>query len=249
MSAATRNPLDLESTLYRRLSAADRADYDRLESIRPRSREIEGQKYALLGLTANPDTEDDEADSPDYTLSEWALSAIDGRTYKRKSGPDIRWAFRLASGNILEVRPRYMTTEAYLEKLRRIIPEMMTHDDKDHDCLRSSGNWQFDGGHDLAIYRAAGDRRPFERGSFDGYVYPVITTGPQWLTDEVTAKLWAIHRDTAHAFEGMPFCGCCRRDLTDEVSTKLGIGPECARRIGIPHGLTLARRVETGRAA
>lgn len=238
MSAATRNPLDLESTLYRRLSAADRADYDRLDSIRPRSREIEGQKYALLGLTANPDTEDDEADSPDYTLLNWALSAIDGRTYKRKFGPDIRWAFRLASGNILEVRPRYLTTEAYIEKLRRSNPDM------EPEPL-TAGNWQFDGGHDLAIYRAAGDRRPFERGSFDGYSYPVITTGPQSLTDEVTAKLWAIHRDTAHAFEGMPFCGCCRRDLTDEVSTKLGIGPECARRIGIPHGLTMARRVET----
>ncbi len=235
----------IEDQLYRRLSPAERAEYQRLDSIQPRSREIEREKYAILGITANFDTEDDEADSPDWTLSRWALDAIEGRTYKLKTGPDVRWAFRLPSGNILEVRPRYMTTGAYLEKLRRSIPEM----NPDEDCLLSAGNWQFDGGYDLAIYRAAGDRLPFERGCFDGYACPVITTGPQSLTDEIAAKFWAIHRDTAHAFAGMPVCGCCRRDLADEVSVKLGIGPECAKRIGIDRGVTLARRVETEGAA
>ncbi len=233
-----------EDQFYRRLSAAERAEYQRLDNLQPRSREIEREKYALLGLTASFDTDDDDADSPDYTLLNWALAAIDGRTYKRKTGPDVRWAFRLASGMILEVRPRYVTSAVYLEELRRSNPDM----GQPEDCLLSVGNWQFDGGHDLAIYRAAGDRLPFERGCFDGYGWPVITTAPQSLTDEATAKLWAIHRDTAHAFAGMPFCGCCRRELADEVSIKLGIGPECAKRIGINHGLTLARRVETGGA-
>lgn len=197
--------------------------------------------------TENRATEDDDCDSPEYTLMNWALAAIDGRTYRRKSGPDVRWAFRLPSGMILEVRPRYVTTEACLENRRRTCPDMVISSWE--DTLMSDGNWQFEGGHDLAIYRSARDRLPVARGRFEGAGWPITTTGPQSMTDEVLAKLWAIHRDNASAFEGMPWCGCCRRDLTDEASVKMGIGPECAKRIGIPHGLTAARCVETGAVA
>jgi hypothetical protein len=38
-------------------------------------------------------------------------------------------------------------------------------------------------------------------------------------------------------------CCICRRPLRDRVSTLLGIGPDCAKRMGLPHGLEVADKI------
>jgi hypothetical protein len=38
-------------------------------------------------------------------------------------------------------------------------------------------------------------------------------------------------------------CCVCRRPLRDHVSTLLGIGPDCARRMRLPHNLDAANRI------
>jgi hypothetical protein len=38
-------------------------------------------------------------------------------------------------------------------------------------------------------------------------------------------------------------CCVCRRPLRDHVSTLLGIGPDCAKQMGLPHGLEAANRI------
>jgi hypothetical protein len=38
-------------------------------------------------------------------------------------------------------------------------------------------------------------------------------------------------------------CGCCGRPLKDEVSKLLGIGPNCAKSLHLPHDLTTANRI------
>jgi uncharacterized protein DUF6011 len=38
-------------------------------------------------------------------------------------------------------------------------------------------------------------------------------------------------------------CCVCRRPLVDEVSKLLGIGPDCARHLGLPHSREMANRV------
>jgi uncharacterized protein DUF6011 len=38
-------------------------------------------------------------------------------------------------------------------------------------------------------------------------------------------------------------CGCCRRPLEDEVSKLLGIGPDCAKALRVPHTIAFANRV------
>lgn len=230
-----------ELTLYRRLSAADRAAYDWIANDRTRTpRQRETALYRVLGCTWAFDITDDDCNSPVYTLDMWASDAIDGRVYRRKRGPDVRWAFRLPSGRVLEVRPMYETTEAHLAWVR----EWCGPDAASPENLLAQSNWQHADHYDLSVYETARHPRPMAVGWFNGYDSPVVTTGDQGLTDEVVEKLWSIHRDKATAFQGMPWCGCCRRPLTDEVSIKLGVGPDCARLLGIPHRLTTARAVE-----
>jgi hypothetical protein len=38
-------------------------------------------------------------------------------------------------------------------------------------------------------------------------------------------------------------CCICRRPLRDHVSTLLGIGPDCAKQLRLPHGLEAANRI------
>lgn len=233
---------DLEATLYRRASATDRAAWDQAfhdyQSRRIDGDEMEHRQAAALGCTCNTRMDDEECNCPAYTLDTWAVAAIDGRTYRRRTGPDVRWAMRLPSGLILEIRPRYETIEQARAKWDSIPdqgPEPIPY------LPPADSNWQPTMGYALAIYETADQRLPRHRGWYDGYGSALVTTGPQSVTDEVAAKLWQVYRDPGNAFAGMPWCGCCRRALTDEVSQRLGVGPECARQLGIPHGLTAAR--------
>ena len=189
---------------------------------------------AALCLTVNTHTESDDCDCPSYSLDTWAMDAIDGKFYRRKSGPDVRLAFAMGNGMILEVRPSYRTNAEYLANFRRLCPGM-------EPFLNSDSNWQAAFGYRLFVYHHPAARMPQYRGFFGGYGQSVWTDGPQAVTDAATETLWRVHRNHAEAFMGMPFCGVCRRALTDDTSRALGIGPDCARLLGIPHARPPAR--------
>jgi len=40
------------------------------------------------------------------------------------------------------------------------------------------------------------------------------------------------------------FCRFCQRRLTDEISTTLGYGPDCAAERGLPHGSSRGNRMD-----
>lgn len=188
------------------------------------------------GYTASDLACDDDCDSPEYTLISWARAAIDGRNYRRRTGPDVRFAFRMRSGLILEVLPQYQKTDEWIAALK----EMGISD----PTQSVDSNWQPCGDYDLRIYARPKSKRPLYLGYFDGWDEPLVTSGPQAVTDDALSTLWRVHRSKDQAFMGMPICGCCRRVLTDELSRKLGIGPDCARRLGIQHSAGSARAVE-----
>lgn len=200
-------------------------------------REIYQQEAAALGCTLSEPACDDDCDSPWYTLLTWTNAAIDGRNYRRRSGPDVRFAFRTESGLILEVLPLFTTTPDMVARLKK-------HGFPDPFASLVDSNWQPEDEYELRIYGSPSSRRPIYRGEFVDWDSPIMTSGPQAVTDDALATLWRVHRDEKHAFVGMPICGCCRRALTDDVSRKLGIGPDCAKRIGLPHNHGTARAVE-----
>ncbi len=190
-----------------------------------------------LGLTVCTDTDTETCDCPAYSLDSWAIKAIDGKEYRSKTGPDFRLAFAMGDGGVLEVRPFYVPTSEYIDSLRDIAPDLAP-------ILPSDSNWQLGYGHRLYIYGHPTARIPIHRGFFGGYGHSLWTDGPQAVTDAATATLWRVHRNKAEAFVGLPFCGCCRRPLTDDTSRALGIGPDCARLLGIPHGRPPAREAK-----
>lgn len=190
-----------------------------------------------LGLTVNTDTETDDCNCPAYSLDSWAIKAIDGREYRRKTGPDVRFAFLMGDGGVLEVRPSYEPTSEFIAGFRDIAPDLKP-------ILPSDSNWQLVGDYALYIYDRPQARIASHRGFFGGSGYSLWTDGPQEVTDEVTATIWRVHRNKAEAFVGLPFCGVCRRPITDDTSRALGIGPDCARLLGIPHGRPPAREAK-----
>ena len=187
-----------------------------------------------LGLTVNTETETEDCDSPAYSLDTWAIKAIDGKFYRRNTGPDVRLAFAMDNGMVLEARPGYETNAAFIASFQQISPGY-------DPILPSDSNWQAAFGYRLFVYDHPASRMPLHRGYFGGYGHSVFTDGPQEITDAATATLWRVHRNKAEAFIGMPFCGVCRRPLTDDTSRALGIGPDCARLLGIPHSRPPAR--------
>lgn len=241
------NPI--EHAAFNRAGIAARADYEAAYEAFHRA-EIDSDEYThrqarAMGLTANPDTVDDDADCPEYTLMTWANAAIDGKHYKRKTGPRVRFALAMPDGMVLEIAPQYCTNEDYIADIKRSVPEMAWDAHLPSDC-----NWQCShDGYALAIYRDPRDRVPAHRGWFDGYGHPVITTGPQEITDAATEALWRAHRDPSRAFSGLPFCGVCRKPLTDDISRRIGIGPDCARTLGISHSARTARILDSNREA
>ena len=189
---------------------------------------------AALGLTVNTETETEECDCPAYSLDTWAMDAIQGKFYRRNSGPDVRLAFAMGNGMVLEARPGYETNAEYIASFQNTCPGY-------EPILNSNSNWQAAYGYRLFVYDHPAARTPVHRGYFGGYGHSVFTDGPQAVTDAATETLWRVHRNKAEAFMGMPFCGVCRRPLTDDTSRALGIGPDCARLLGIPHTRPPAR--------
>lgn len=187
---------------------------------------------AALGLTVITETETEDCDCPAYSLDTWAIQAIDGKFYRRKTGPDVRLAFAMGNGMVLEARPGYKTNADYVAAVQTSDYEPI---------LFSNSNWQAADVYRLFVYDHPSARMPLHRGFFGGYGNPVWTDGPQAVTDAATETLWRVHRNHAEAFAGLPFCGVCRRPLTDDTSRALGIGPDCARLLGIQHTRPPAR--------
>ena len=192
--------------------------------------ELDRAVGALVGFTISYEMQDEDCDSPAWLFWTWAETAIDGRQYKRRSGPDVRWTFRMADGKALEISPRYIPREEYERRFGDVLID---------------SNWQFDDSFGLRVFAQPKDRRPIARGSF--YSEELYSTGAQELTDAIVSRLWEIHRDPENAFAGMPWCGVCHRALTDETSRRIGIGPECAHKLRISHGQRNARVAELNR--
>jgi hypothetical protein len=69
---------------------------------------------------------------------------------------------------------------------------------------------------------------------------------PQDIADRTAATLRLIgqHADNFSALLARgEWCCVCRRPLKDEVSKLLGIGPDCARQMQLPHNLETANRL------
>jgi hypothetical protein len=57
----------------------------------------------------------------------------------------------------------------------------------------------------------------------------------------LTRTLRRLQLKTPDVFAGLRVCGVCGRKLIDSVSQALGIGPVCAKRLGLPRPDTLVR--------
>jgi Family of unknown function (DUF6011) len=79
--------------------------------------------------------------------------------------------------------------------------------------------------------------------SADAVVFPGQV--PQAIADRVAATFRLINsRDDFMALLlTSDRCGCCGRPLKDEVSKLLNIGPNCAKRLRLPHDVSTANRV------
>jgi hypothetical protein len=75
---------------------------------------------------------------------------------------------------------------------------------------------------------------------------------PQAIADRVAATLRAIDTNSDNfraLLDGSTGCAFCGRALRDEISKLIAVGPDCARRCGIPHNVAAAnRRLERRRA-
>jgi hypothetical protein len=75
---------------------------------------------------------------------------------------------------------------------------------------------------------------------------------PQDVADRV-AKAWRaiidveLPKDYATVMPLSGRCGVCHRPLADQISKTLGIGPDCARRLGVPHNAETASTIITKR--
>jgi hypothetical protein len=83
----------------------------------------------------------------------------------------------------------------------------------------------------------------------DAVVFPCGT--PQEIVNRTAATLRAIdcRPDNFYALlDGSRGCALCSRALKDEISKLVGVGPDCARRNGIPHNHAAAsKRLELRR--
>jgi hypothetical protein len=69
---------------------------------------------------------------------------------------------------------------------------------------------------------------------------------PQSVADRTATTLRLINLDSNNfmaLLDRSEHCCVCRRPLRDEVSKLLGIGPDCARQMGLPHNLTVANQI------
>jgi hypothetical protein len=94
-------------------------------------------------------------------------------------------------------------------------------------------------------------------GKVDGFCYEVQANAvvfshtPQEVVDRV-GRTFVAMGDSAEHFHALlasrTRCATCNRPLSDEVSKLVGVGPDCARTLNIPHSLTAAsRRLELRR--
>jgi hypothetical protein len=75
-------------------------------------------------------------------------------------------------------------------------------------------------------------------------VFPRGTS--QEIADRTAATLRLIgdHPDNFYALLSRgQRCGCCSRPLKDEISMLLGIGPDCAQAMGMPHNIAFTDRI------
>jgi hypothetical protein len=93
------------------------------------------------------------------------------------------------------------------------------------------------------LYRCTGNLHTHQ---CDIFAYAAVFNGgvPQEIADRVAKTLGAVDwKDSYYALldssEGCTFCG---RPLRDEVSQLVGVGPDCARKHGIPHSMAAANK-------
>lgn len=74
----------------------------------------------------------------------------------------------------------------------------------------------------------------------------VLRFGDQSVADRVAETFRAIKEHCevgfAAALDGMKACAVCKKRLRDEISKLIGIGPTCAKRLGIEHNIAMAKR-------
>ena len=93
-----------------------------------------------------------------------------------------------------------------------------------------------------------------ECGERSWYVVSLPPNAPQEIADRITRTMDAIEGLTLpdDYLVFMPVstrCSICSRPLTDIVSKTLGIGPDCAGRLGVAHSAAVADAIITKRAA
>jgi hypothetical protein len=96
----------------------------------------------------------------------------------------------------------------------------------------------------LRVCRGVVSHGPSEWMSAYAVVFPPGTL--QEIADRTAATLRLIgdHPDNFYALISLgQRCGCCGRTLKDEISKTLGIGPDCAQAMGLPHNIAFADRV------
>jgi hypothetical protein len=111
---------------------------------------------------------------------------------------------------------------------------------------------------DLRLTAAAGDG-PLRRysGAIDERCCEMraaaalfVAGTPQDIADRTAATFQLIEAEGASPRDNFmalldrsETCCVCRRPLRDHVSTLLGIGPDCARRVGLPHSIGVAGQI------
>jgi hypothetical protein len=100
----------------------------------------------------------------------------------------------------------------------------------------------------LATYRG----RLSVGASYEMAAYAVVFPSrvPQVIADRTATSLRLIDAGSPNGRDNFfallargTRCGCCGRPLKDEISKLLGVGPDCARSMRLPHNLEFANRI------
>jgi len=146
-----------------------------------------------------------------------------------------RRVFRLclAGGGQIRVAEKYVWNRKDNGEICRELPAVSYH-----EAPRLLVTYDDDG----IVHRASGLVKTTECYEMDQSAVVLARGAKQSLADRVAATLRTPqgNEDWWALLDGSTGCAICQHPLRDEISKLLNIGPDCARKLGVPHTLAAA---------
>ena len=197
------------------------------------------------------DVHTEDCDDAEYMINKFTDERIKGRIYD--NAPKTKWFLPLPRfGGWFELGATFITSKKSWE---RYYDEDFTSWNRNYpngfeDYYKEKGSHVADRDFNVKVYKNMGKTSlPVYQGEYEAMYasYLYMRNTPPEVSEEIVERLWMLSRSDEDTFSGLPWCGCCGKALTDDVSRTLGIGPECASKIGLPHTKTIAGRVTLAR--